>query len=232
MRRLILPFLLTCLLVSCSVTERLSLSESGEQKSTASVEVSDFFIDVAADFDEFNDPANPRISFQKLMEEIRDSLQYSGSTYDVTLNENDGHHDTLGFSFPDIQSLFEAFGGEAQDILLVDDKTLVMHLGMDNWEQMEKIVPLLADDHFQPFGPRYNQGMSAEEYGEMLDFMLGDGASDDLQKSTVSLTIHTPADITWCRNMTQKTGTEATLTFPLVDLLLLAEPIEAELSWR
>ncbi|MDY6345070.1 MAG: hypothetical protein SPL79_12325, partial [Sphaerochaetaceae bacterium] len=139
----------------------------------------------------------------------------------------------LFFTFHDIQGLVEALGGSSgQDILTLKDQTLSLHLSIDNYPELEKIVPILSSDDFQPFGPRFNQGISEEEYLDMLSFMLGDEAPDAVRTSSFTIKIDTPKPIASVSNMQKESTYTASFTFPLIDVLLLQHPIDASVSWN
>jgi hypothetical protein len=73
---------------------------------------------------------------------------------------------------------------------------MTFYLDLENYPQLTKVIPFLADKNFEPFGPTYNQGISAEDYLEMISFMLGDEGPDAITSSSIVLDLQTPGDIT------------------------------------
>ena len=234
MQKSLFLFAATCLLCGCSVTQQLSIEQAdGEHEATSYVTSQPFFVNVANDFDTFTDPDDPEISVDRLMEEMAESFRGGNEVDNLELEKVGERSYMLFFTFHDIQGLVEALGGSSgQDILTLKDQTLSLHLSIDNYPELEKIVPILSSDDFQPFGPRFNQGISEEEYLDMLSFMLGDEAPDAVRTSSFTIKIDTPKPITSVSNMQKESANTASFTFPLIDVLLLQHPIDASVSWN
>ncbi len=234
MQKSLFLFAATCLLCGCSVTQQLSIEQAdGEHEATSYVTSQPFFVNVANDFDTFTDPDDPEISVDRLMEEMAESFRGGSGVDNLELEKVGERSYMLFFTFHDIQGLVEALGGSSgQDILTLKDQTLSLHLSIDNYPELEKIVPILSSDDFQPFGPRFNQGISEEEYLDMLSFMLGDEAPDAVRTSSFTIKIDTPKPITSVSNMQKESTYTASFTFPLIDVLLLQHPIDASVSWN
>lgn len=234
MQKSLFLFAATCLLCGCSVTQQLSIEQAdGEHEATSYVTSQPFFVNVANDFDTFTDPDDPEISVDRLMEEMAESFRGGSGVDNLELEKVGERSYMLFFTFHDIQGLVEALGGSSgQDILTLKDQTLSLHLSIDNYPELEKIVPILSSDDFQPFGPRFNQGISEEEYLDMLSFMLGDEAPDAVRTSSFTIKIDTPKPITSVSNMQKESANTASFTFPLIDVLLLQHPIDASVSWN
>ena len=227
--------LATCLILAgCTVTQQLSIGQAdGEHVATSYVLAEPFFVDVANDFDTFTDPDDPEISVDRLMEEMAESFRGGNEVDNLELEKVGERSYMLFFTFHDIQGLVEALGGSSsQDILTLKDQTLSLHLSIDNYPELEKIVPILSSDDFQPFGPRFNQGISEKEYLDMLSFMLGDEAPDAVRTSSFTIKIDTPKPIVSVSNMQKESTYTASFTFPLIDVLLLQHPIDASVSWN
>ena len=222
MQKSLFLFAATCLLCGCSVTQQLSIEQAdGEHEATSYVTSQPFFVNVANDFDTFTDPDDPEISVDRLMEEMAESFRGGNEVDNLELEKVGERSYMLFFTFHDIQGLVEALGGSSgQDILTLKDQTLRIHLSIDNYPELEKIVPILSSDDFQPFGPRFNQGISEKEYLDMLSFMLGDEAPDAVRTSSFTIKIDTPKPIVSVSNMQKESTYTASFTFPLIDVLL------------
>lgn len=234
MRRFLPLLSALCLLSGCTVTQQLSVGQAdGEHVATSYVQAQPFFVDVANDFDTFSDKDQPEVSVDRLMEDMATSFRGGTGVDNLTLEKTEERSYVLLFTFHDIEGLVEALGGSPnQDILTLKEHTLTLHLSIDNYPELERIVPILASEDFQPFGPRFNQGISEDEYLDMLSFMLGDEAPDAVRTSSVTIRIDTPKPITSLSNMRKESNTTASFTFPLIDLLLLQKPIDASVSWQ
>ena len=230
-----LPLLTSCLLLAgCTVTQQLSIGQAdGDHVATSYVQTTPFFVDVAGDFDTFSDPDDPEISVDRLMEELADSFRKGNGVHDLELHKRGDGSYMLFFTFHDVARLLEDLGSSKdQDILTLSGKTLRLHLSIDNYPELEKVIPLLASEDFKPFGPLFNQGISEEEYLEMLSFMLGDEAPEEVRKSTITLQIETPTPLVAVEHMHQEGEKQASFSFKLIDLLLLATPLDASVSWK
>ncbi|MFA5699527.1 MAG: hypothetical protein WC954_07320, partial [Sphaerochaeta sp.] len=97
--------------------------------------------------------------------------------------------------------------------------------------QLVPIIPFLADDNFEAFGPLYNQGLSADDYLEMISFMLGEEGPPAIEQSTITLLLETPSPIKTMSSGRKIDSTTFEFSFPLIDFLLLAEPMTFTVTW-
>jgi hypothetical protein len=65
----------------------------------------------------------------------------------------------------------------------------------------------------------------------MISFMLGEEGPPAIEKSTITLRIATPKPITSFINGKKVGSNLYEFNFPLIDFLLLAEPITFSVSW-
>ncbi len=217
---------------SCVVTEQLSFKSSGYNNSQFDFTVEDFFIAVLEDFSEFAPEDQDTSLMDSAITDFEKALRYSTTTNNVTIQKLTDNAYKGQFNFMDLDKLFADLGaGNDQSLLKMSNNTLTFTLSMDNYDQLVPVIPFLADENFEAFGPVYNQGLSESDYLEMISFMLGEEGPPAIEKSTITLRIATPKPITGFTNG-KKVGTNLyEFSFPLIDFLLLAKPITFSVSW-
>jgi len=78
----------------------------------------------------------------------------------------------------------------------------------------------------------YNQGLSEADYLEMISFMLGEEGPPAIEQSVITLQVKTPTSITGFSNGRKISDTLYEFSFPLIDFLLLEDPITFSVSWK
>ncbi len=217
---------------SCVVTEQLSFKGSGYNNSAFDFTVEDFFIAVLEDFSEFSPEDQDTSLMDSAITDFERALRYSSTTNSVNIQKLTDNAYEGQFNFMNLDKLFSDLGaGNDQSLLVQRNNTLTFSLSMDNYDQLVPVIPFLADENFEAFGPVYNQGLSESDYLEMISFMLGEEGPPAIEKSTITLRIATPKPIKGFTNG-KKVGTSLyEFSFPLIDFLLLAEPITFSVSW-
>jgi len=217
---------------SCVVTEQLSFKGSGYNNSAFDFTVEDFFIAVLEDFSEFVPEEQDSSLMDNAISDFDRALQYSSTTNNVSIKKLTDNAYEGQFNFLDLDRLFSDLGaGDDQSLLKQSNNTLTFSLSMDNYDQLVPVIPFLADENFEAFGPVYNQGLSESDYLEMISFMLGEEGPPAIEKSTITLRIATPKPITSFTNGKKVGANLYEFRFPLIDFLLLAEPITFSVSW-
>ena len=231
-----LLFFLSILLLfsasSCVVTEQLSFKGSGYNSSEFNFTVEDFFIAVLEDFSEFVPEKEESSLIDSAINDFDRALKYSSTTNNVTMQKLTNNAYKGQFNCMDLDTLFSDLGaGNNQNLLKQNNDTLTFTLSMDNYNQLVPVIPFLADENFEAFGPVYNQGLSESDYLEMISFMLGEEGPPAIEQSTITLRIATPKPITSFTNGKKIGPSLYEFSFPLIDFLLLAKPISFSVSW-
>jgi len=231
---LLIPLILLLLALgsSCVVTEQLTFNASGYNNSKYDFTVEDFFIAVLEDFSEFAPEEQDISLMDKAIADFDRALKYSSTTNSVTMHKLTDNAYRGQFNFMDLDKLFSDLGaGREQSLLKQSNNTLTFFLSMDNYDQLVPVIPFLADENFEAFGPVYNQGLSESDYLEMISFMLGEEGPPAIELSTITLRIATPKPIKSFKNGKKVGANLYEFSFPLIDFLLLAEPITFSVSW-
>ncbi|MBR2282382.1 MAG: hypothetical protein IJ863_07160, partial [Spirochaetales bacterium] len=103
-------------------------------------------------------------------------------------------------------------------------------INMENYEQLTKIIPFLADPNFEVYGPLYNHDLTEEEYLEMVSFILGEQCPESIGNSSIRIQIVAPSNIVEHDGKLKGKKT-VEFSFPLIDFLLLHESIDFYLEY-
>ena len=224
---------LSLVLTSCAVTENLSVDKRNGGDSSVNLKVENFFQDVLADFNEFSTTKDSSTVLDNAVKELETSLQKGKGTKDVKFTKKDADAYEGTFTFTSLSSLFADLGADKdQTILVQSGNTLTFRLDMENYEQLTKIIAFLKDKNFEPFGPTYNQGISESDYLDMISFMLGEEGPDAIKNSQITLNLKTPGTITSFTGGKKLDDTSFQFSFPLIDFLLLQNPLSFSVSWK
>lgn len=229
MRKLALVILSSLLIASCSVTETLSINRNGGS-SYSDIKVEQFFVDVLEDFAEFL-PANASI-MDSAMSSFSSDLDKASSTTAVDLKKTGNNHYSLSVDYTSLTNLIKELGGENQSLFKESANSISFYVDINNFEELTKIVPFLADPNFEVYGPLYNIGTSEEDYLDMIYFLLGEEGPDAIKNGVITIDINTPGTITSVKGATRINSTTARFTFPIIDFLLLSHPLSFEVNWR
>ncbi|MFA5447332.1 MAG: hypothetical protein WC233_03535 [Sphaerochaeta sp.] len=225
--------LLAIVLISgCTVTQQLDYHSAKERTASFDFEVEDFFVAVLEDFSDFSPAEGDEDLMDKAIRDFERALQRSPATSGVSLDKVDENSWYGYFTVHDLERLIVDLGaGANQTLLTLTDDSLSFFLSMDNYDQLVPVIPFLADPNFEAFGPVYNQGLSEEDYLEMISFMLGEEGVPAIEESTITLTLRTPRPVKSFTAGTKRSADLYEFSFPLIDFLLLADPITFTVRW-
>ena len=213
------------MLSSCTVTENLTVNGKSETK----VICDEWFLDVMGDLASFGD-GDGKTVMDETMEAVGTAVHDMDGTGGVRLyGAEDGTEYRLVVDVKDLGAVAEEVGG---GLIEYGSGSMKFHLDMDTYGAIEKLVPALSTPDLEVYGPRYSEGMSEEEYLDMMTFLLGDGAGETIENSYIELNVKVPGVITKASGLEKKGSDVATLKIRLLDILVLDEPVEFELRWK
>lgn len=230
MKKIIISALSVIALASCTVTENIAITEANITSSSF-IYVEDFFLDVLLDFSEFlpeDDSSimdNAIASFGGEIEKKPSIIEASTAT----LGENEYN---IEFSFSDLEAFFSDFSLSAQSLITLSDSHFAFYLDINNYEELKEMVPFLGDSNFEVYGPEYNQGMSEEDYLEMISFLLGEEGPEAIENGLVTVNIEVPGTITATESAVKVNDSIASYSFPIISFLLLNEPLSFSIDWE
>jgi len=223
---LILPFTMM-LWVSCSVNSTLTLDSDNSGNWESHIELKPFFEEFF--FDIFDKAP--------LIEEIERGFQEHPGISAV-LVENQDNLFVNSFRFNDLNQL----PGLSEGVMELSSdgnlKTLTIKLNRENWSNLEAMIPLLSDPSISYMGPQGSQGLSRDEFGEMLLYPF-DGyapsnhaAQEALDQSIVYFIIEVKGRIISQKGGEILTEQRVQFTIPLFELLMLDRELYYELSYQ
>ena len=231
MRKAIIIFLsIVALLTSCTVTESINITGSQKGSSSSDILVEDFFIEVLEDFGEFL-PTSDKSIMDEAMEGFAGQLQSSSASSGVKFRNLGDNHYTLDFSYLNMTKMMKDLGAADNTLIRETPNSFSFYVDINNFEELTKIVPFLADPNFEVYGPVYNQGMTEEEYLDMIYFLLGEDGPDAIKNGKVTINIEVPGNIKSLTGAVKTGNKTAQFKFPIIDFLLLNKPITFSVSW-
>ena len=227
---------------SCVVAEKLTLTGDYTQakavpgKNHVDLSVDDFFVGVVEDLSDWENKGNNDPIIDVAVQDFVKNLEASSVTSSIRFLET-GHNTYMGdFSFTDFsQLLIDLSNGQAdQSVVTMTQKNGKTHveisINMDNYEQLTKMIPFLADPNFEVYGPLYNNDLTEEEYLEMVSFILGEQCPESIGNSSIKIQVVAPKAIT-AHNGKARNSKTVEFSFPLIDFLLLHHSIDFYLEY-
>ena len=218
------------LLMSCSVTEDMKLGVDSSSSRTE-IEVYPFFVEVLEDFAEFL-PENNEPIMDAAIRDFTGGLESVAGATNASYEKLGDLEYRVKFDFTNISDLLTRLGKvDGQSVISQDDHGMRFYLDIDNYNELKEAIPFLADPNFEVYGPEYNIGMSEYDYLDMIYYLLGEEGPGAITESAIVIDIKTPRNITYIKGA-EKTGPKSfRYEFPLIDFLLLAEPMTFEVRW-
>ncbi len=232
-RVLLLLAALTCLLSSCVVTQDMTAVTGYSGKSKTTVTVSPFFLSVLEDFSSFTAGDGFTI-MDDAMISFADRVNGSPSSSSVSIvSDGEGKKYVISFDYSSLVSLMRDLNeGKGNSLLSVTSSSISFNLSLSNYPELKSVIPFLSDRNFEVYGPEYSNGMTEDEYMEMISFLLGEESPDELRKSSVTIRITVPGKITGVSGAVRSGEKSVVYTFPVISFLLLNEPLSFSVTWK
>ena len=223
-------FLSIFLLASCAVTENMQLGTS-TSSSTTEIEVYPFFVEVLEDFAEFL-PENNEPIMDAAIRDFTGGLESVAGATDASYVKTGDLEYRVEFNFTNISDLLTKLGKvDNQSVIHQDEHGIRFYLDIDNYYELKEAIPFLADPNFEVYGPEFNIGMSEYDYLDMIYYLLGEEGPGAITESAIVIDIRTPKNIKTITGATKTGARSFRYEFPLIDFLLLAEPMTFEVTW-
>lgn len=228
-------FVLACslfLVFGCTVTEVSTLKGNTNGSSLTDIHVEDYFIDVLTDFAEFM-PEKDESIMDNAISSFSGQLAASSSATAVQAVKSSENDYTLYFDYSSFQALAsELSGNPNQSIIRQDKGKLSFYVDINNYTELEAVVPFLADPNIEVFLAKYNIGYSEEDYLDMIVFSLGEEAPESLKTSYITIDLKLPGDVLTVNGAVKTAKDSIRYSFRLIDFLLLSSPLKFEVSWK
>jgi hypothetical protein len=223
---------------SCTIRQELVVHVDESGNAAFEIEVEDYFMEVVRDFQVFAEEETDVT--QDNLDELAAELNTSEYTSDALFIKHNDNFYTGTFNFTDLEEFFKALREEEdeQELLSVFSyekrgfvQNLTIYIDIENYYQLKEIIPLLEDPEFAMFGPEENIGVSEVDYLDMISFALGEEGPPSLRRSYIEIVIVTDYPIISQRGGQLRSPTEVVFNIPMIDFLLLADPIEFRVTW-
>ncbi|MBN2859784.1 MAG: hypothetical protein JXK93_05945 [Sphaerochaetaceae bacterium] len=223
-------------LSGCVMQQGISLTSTQSGWATTDLSVYDFFVRVLEDFEPFDPDLEEKPILETAVEDFVTELDAAQSTDFVDAMQINDTNYFIDFTFSSLQELLKDLNDrEEQSLLTITKKgsrtRMSFYLDLDNYPELERIVPFMADENFETFGPRYNVGMSEAEYLEMIMYILGEEGPPAIDESVISLRLNTPGRILASEGGVMESSNTIRFDIPLIDILLLGEPVSFYAEW-
>ncbi len=221
---------------SCVMQQGITLQANNSGWSTTDLIVDDFFIAVLEDFAPFSPEKKQKTIMEESVDDFVRMLYEMNSASNISVIRTGENGFFIDFDFTSLQQfLLEMNKQQPQSILTFrqagNRTTMTFNLDMKNYPQLAKMIPFLADPNFETFGPLYNEGMSPEDYLDMISYILGEEGPDAIMESVISMRFTTPAAIVSHQGGKKLGINTVQFDMPLIDILLLAKPITFNVTW-
>jgi len=214
----------------------LSMSQNRSGWATTDLYTYDFFLDVLEDFEPFTPEKKEQSIMDASIEDFVQQLHQTASASNISSMKIGDNGYFIDFTFSSLEQLLTDLNKrEPQTIITIRNTgkqtTLTIYLDIINYPQLTRIIPFLADPNFETFGPLYNEGMSEEEYLDMISYILGEDGPPAINDSVISLRVTAPSVIKKQKNGVLESSNSIRFDIPLIDFLLLAKPITFSATW-
>lgn len=165
---------------------------------------------------------------------IESNLINTGAVSDVKSSKTGEHTYEISFDFRDLNTFISRLSSDFnQNLIKITDNSLDISISMENYDTLCSMIPILKDPNLEVYGPVYNNPpydtRTEEEYLYMIDFIFGSG-SQSIKESKITLNYTAPSAIKESNGKTVSQNT-VEFSFPLIDFILLHEPIEFYCIW-
>ncbi len=226
---------------SCSMSQEVTLDRSGAGEVVFSVGMASYLGDVIEQMGMLIDPeaaaeAGSGSFFD--VPAIREGFESNKKLSAVTVESPDRLSLNGGFRFTSVEDMvkqanegtpgtqmisFSSTGSESQLTVLLNRATV---------SSMIKSNPELDNPLVQMFGPSSTEGMSEEDYLDMMEFGLGEESRKGIIASKLSLTVKVTGEILEQRGGTKLNSSAVRFDIPLLDILLLENTAVYSLRYR
>ncbi len=225
--------LLLVMLSSCVVTEKMTLDDGEKGSSEAELYVEPFFLSVLEDLSSFSSSSGTSIMDDSMVS-LASLINSSSFSSDVSiLTDGDGEKYIISFDYSSLSSLLKDLnGGRSNTLLTLTGNSVSFTLSLENYGELKSVIPILSDSSFEVYGPEYSNGMSEDEYYEMISFLLGEEGPEVLRRSSVTVTFTLPGTVTEVTGAEKSGENTVSYTFPIIDFLLLNNPLSFSVKWN
>jgi len=219
---------------SCTVTQNLTLEKNNQGTAKMILYADDFFQGVLQDLSPYlGTDREDELVLDNSISDLSQKIENSPATSNSDFFKADENNYLGTLDYININNLLEDLTElQNQDVFVVSNETnsLDININMDNWDEVTKIFPFMAEENFAVYGPVYNHGLESEDYLDMIGFILGEEGPGKIEESEINIIFQAPNKIISSDGEMLSDDVTA-FHIPLLQLLLLNEPISLNCKW-
>ncbi|OQX29964.1 MAG: hypothetical protein B0D92_00935 [Spirochaeta sp. LUC14_002_19_P3] len=232
------------LLPSCSMKQEIYIEKTGSGRVEFTLSLADYLSDVISQVVTLLEPDAKMKDKQKSLfdlEAIEKDFKSRKGIGLIGLESRDNQNLSGEFTFTDINMLLQDVNAAQalntkNQLIKMEKKDGITELTVRiTRETVNDILaenPSLNNPLVANFGPSASEGLTDEEYLDMMEFVLGEQSREGIQLSSLELVIHVEGSI-----IDQKGGRLAdknTVVYriPMLPVLMLKKPLEYSLRYR
>jgi len=231
-----LILLLLLIFSSCSVQQEITLNSEGGGTCRGDVHVSEVFADYLAELASLSmEESEDFVLFET--EKIKNDIEKEQSGVSVRkIQPKDKNTLHLELTFSSIEKLVRSEEARSAEIIRLEEsangqKTVHIHLDRYNYKHLNTLFSEEQSLVMDTFGPEENEGLTEEEYLDMMSFALGEEGPELILSSTIETRITVEGTIIEQKGGVRKDNT-VIFRIPLIRILLLDQPLDYSLTFR
>lgn len=237
----LVPIFLIVMLASCSMKQNVYIAKSGDGHVSFDIQLADYLTEVIDQitmlFESETPIPNEQESFFDLTAMREDFRQREGIEL-ISLETPTKERLVGEFSFTDINLLFQDVKkGSAESRLIRLERQgqvteLTVRLTREAIETLLEENPSFNNPLVENFGPMTTEGLTDEDYLDMMEFALGEAGRLGIQESTLELTIQVEGRIIDQKGGRLVSKNTVNYSIPMLPVLMLREPLEYSLRYQ
>ncbi len=220
---------------ACAVTQQLYLRGDGSGETTIAI---DFSADLVARVQEMAELTGAEMPEDGIidLEPIHNRLSVRPGVTVYRVESPAEHRMEVAFAFEDAQAILPSPDAiAAAGIVTVEEveegTRMRLYFDLGNYRLLSEVFPLLDDPAIRAMGPEENTEITQEDYLSMMGFILGPTGPEEIADSLITVRVTVDGELVSQRGGRVEGGL-VVFEVPLLDLLLLHEPIDLEIVFR
>lgn len=232
--------LLTIVFSACTMKQEIYIDQAGTGSVSIDVNLADYLTEVISQVQVLVDPENPRPADAPFfdIEAISDDFARREGVHLNTIESPSDSSLSGSFDFDDVNALYQKVDRDSAESRLInldtsgEIKEFKVNITRETIRALLEENPSMNNPLVVNFGPTANEGVSENDYLDMMGFALGAESRQGIIDSNLSLSVVVDGSI-----VDQQGGVlinESTVEFdiPLLPVLLLNSPLEYSLRYR
>lgn len=229
--------LLTALLFSCSVKQEIDLTLDGSGTLQLGVQLGEVFINYLYDIAEATTDVTSMEELQIFdLQIIREALNEQPGMKIETLESPKKGILNLKVSWPNMKKLAESINkGKGSSLISFSEsggiKQFDFYLDKANYGKIKQMFPFLDNPVFENLAPREDERITEDEYLEIIEFAMDEEGPAAVVKSEIKISANIKGKIL-SQEGGKIEGNKILIKIPLLDILILNEPIRFSVKYK